>query len=229
VQSTQSSSQNLPLKRFDVGAVRHLALAGWAGRNQAAVEAHIRELEALGTPRPSHTPVFYRVSASLLTTSEAIQVVGDETSGEVEFVLVPSDDRLWVGLGSDHTDRGLERHNVALSKQLCAKVVAPTLWRFDDVAPHWDQVILRSWAHRGGERQLYQRATFAAILPADRLLALYAAAEGELASGSALFGGTIATVDAIAPADEFEMEMEDPVIGRTLRHRYRITTLPANS
>jgi hypothetical protein len=227
------TTSNSPLQRassrFDIDAIDHLALAGWAGRNQAAVEAHIRELEALGTPRPSRTPVFYRVASSLLTTSDAIEVVGNDTSGEVEFVLVARDDGLWVGLGSDHTDRGLERTSVALAKQLCAKVVARDLWRFEDLAPHWDRVMLRSWAHRGGTRELYQEGTFAALLPAERLMALYADAESPLRAGAALFSGTVATVHEIAPADEFEMEMEDPVLERTLRHRYRITTLPVNS
>ena len=89
-------------------------------------------------PRPSRTPIFYRAAASLVTTAQSIQVVGAETSGEVEFVIVPRADGLWIGLGSDHTDRALETTNVALSKQMCAKVVAATLWRFDDLAPHWD-------------------------------------------------------------------------------------------
>ena len=214
---------------FDVADVDHLVLAGWAGRDQAAVEAHIRELEALGTPRPTRTPVFYRVVASLLTTATVIQVVGEETSGEVEFVLVRRADGLWVGLGSDHTDRGLERVNVALAKQLCAKVVAPTLWRFDDLAAHWDDVSLRSWAHRGGRREPYQDGKFSSILPADRLLAMYGEFAAPLDVGGALFGGTIAALHEIAPADEFEIELHDPVLNRRLQHRYQITTLPVNA
>jgi hypothetical protein len=214
---------------FDITSVDHLVLAGWAGRNQAAVEAHIRELEALGTPRPTRTPVFYRVSASLLTTATAIEVVGVETSGEVEVVLVRRANGLWVGLGSDHTDRGLERTSVALSKQLCAKVVSPTLWRFDDLAPHWDDITLRSWAHRGGRRVLYQEGTLAAILPPDELLAKYAAFAEPITAGGAMFSGTIATIHEIAPADEFEMELHDHVLKRSLNHRYRIVTLPASA
>jgi hypothetical protein len=218
---------------LDVTDVNHLVLAGWAGRNQAAVEAHIRELEALGTPRPRRTPVFYRVAASLLTTGSAIEVVGTETSGEVEFVLVQrrSDDgdSLWVGLGSDHTDRGLERTSVALSKQLCAKIVAPTLWRFEHLRPHWDDIALRSWAHRGGRRELYQDGTLAAILPPEQLLAKYAEFAEPMTAGGAMFGGTIATLHEIAPADEFEMELHDPVLDRRINHRYRIGTLPVNA
>jgi len=214
---------------FDIAAIDHLVLAGWAGRNQAAVEAHIRELEALGAPRPTRTPVFYRAAASLLTTATDIQVVGNDTSGEVEFVIVPRHDGLWIGLGSDHTDRGLERTSVALSKQLCAKVVAPTLWRFDDLASHWDTIALRSWAHRSGRREPYQEGTLSALLPVDRLLAMYAEFAEPLHVGGALFSGTIATVHEIAPADEFEIELHDSVLNRRLRHLYRVTTLPVNA
>lgn len=214
---------------FDVDAVDHLVLAGWAGRDQAAVEAHIKELEALGAPRPSRTPVFYRVAAGLLTTVRAIEVVGGESSGEVEYAVVVRADGLWIGVGSDHTDRGLERSSVALSKQLCAKVVAPTLWRFEDVLPHWDQVQLRSWAHRDGAREPYQDGTLAQILPPKQLLSMYADFAAPLAAGGVLFSGTLPTIHEIAPADAFEMELFDPVLNRRLRHDYRITVLPANA
>lgn len=214
---------------IDTGAVNHLVLAGWAGRDQAAVEAHIRELEALGTPRPSRTPVFYRVSSTLLTTGHAIEVVGNETSGEVEFVLVVRADGVWVGLGSDHTDRGLERTSVALAKQVCAKVVAPALWRLDDVIDRWDELELRSWAHRNDAREPYQDGLLAAILPPKDLLSMYGDFASPLVAGSALFSGTLPTLHEIAPADAFEIELFDPARKRRLHHRYRIDVLPANA
>jgi len=216
-----------PLSRpFDPTECHHLVVTGWAGRDSASVEAHIRELEAVGLPRPTRTPIFYRAAASLLTTSEAIEVVGPDTSGEVEFVLVSLRDGLWVGLGSDHTDRALERTSVALSKQVCAKIVSRELWRFEDVADHWDRLELRSWAHRGGERVRYQDGTVAAILAPDRLMTLAREAGAPFDQGTALFSGTIAAIGGVAPADEFEMELHDPVRGRTLRHTYRIDALP---
>jgi hypothetical protein len=227
--SAPSTTTTAATASFDAAAIVHLALAGWAGRNQAAVEAHIHELEALGMPRPSRTPIFYRAAASLLTTSNAIQVVGAETSGEVEFVIVPRADGLWIGLGSDHTDRALETTSVALSKQMCAKVVAPTLWRFDDLAPHWDSIELRSWAHRGRHREVYQEGTLASILAPTDLLSRYAKDGEALAVGGVLFSGTIATVHQIGPADEFEMELDDRTLGRRISHSYRIETLPVNS
>ncbi|MEP6494424.1 MAG: DUF2848 domain-containing protein [bacterium] len=228
MQPIRADTQQPTSKPFELSAIRQLALAGWAGRNSAVVEAHILELAALGVPRPSRAPIFYRVSSSLLTTADVIEVVGPDTSGEVEFVLAMLDDGLWVGLGSDQTDRSIERTSVAHSKQLCAKVVAPMLWRYDDLADHWDRLRLRSWTHRRGTRERYQDDTVAAILPPERLIAMYDGS-GALDAGTALFSGTVAALAAVGAAEEFEMELEDPVLERTIHHRYRIVTLPANA
>jgi hypothetical protein len=216
----------LRTRPFDPGAVEHLVVTGWAGRDRASVEAHIHELEALGLPRPTRTPIFYRAATSLLTTRDAIEVVGDRTSGEVEFVLVRSGGAVWVGVGSDHTDRALEISSVALSKQVCAKVVSPELWAFDDVGAHWDRLVLRSWARRDGERRLYQDGSVSAILAPERLLSLAEEAEAPTGEGTVLFSGTIPAIGGVAPADVFEMEMHDPLLDRSLRHAYEVRVLP---
>ncbi|HZS68122.1 MAG TPA: DUF2848 family protein [Burkholderiales bacterium] len=74
--------------------VEQLIIAGWTGRDEAALRKHIRELEKLGVKPPKTTPIFYRVAADLLTHSGAIQVSGPDTSGEVEFVLLAKADGL---------------------------------------------------------------------------------------------------------------------------------------
>ena len=203
--------------------VGKLIIAGWTGCDAAVMEAHIRELEELGIARPKATPIFYRVAAALLTTAGAIQVSGAGSSGEAETVVFDVDGGRYVGVGSDHTDREAEKINVSLSKQMCAKPVAPTLWRFDDVAGHWDALILRSWAHEGGNRRLYQEGSVTAMRTPDDLIGLY----GGLGAGAAMFGGTLAFAKPVATAAEaFEVELEDPVLGRKLAHTYCIETLP---
>src|SRR5215475_2568333 len=145
-------------------------VAGWTGRDAAAVEKHIKELELLGVKRPATTPIFYRVSAARLTTDGEIEVVGERSGGEVEFVLLQHGGRLWVGTGSDHTDREVETYGVTVSKQMCDKPLAPVFWAFDDVAPHWDQLMLRACVIDSGERKIYQEGPVAAMLsPADLL------------------------------------------------------------
>lgn len=150
-------------EKLDIRRVRHLVIAGWTGRDMTAVEAHIRELEAIGVKRPKSTPIFYRVAASLLTTDATIEVIGDRSSGEAECVVYSFDDGTWIGLGSDHTDRATEALSVSISKQMCAKPVSSDLWCLDDVAAHWDALILRSYVGVGENRRLYQEGPFTLI------------------------------------------------------------------
>ncbi|MGH9915191.1 MAG: DUF2848 family protein, partial [Pyrinomonadaceae bacterium] len=103
--------------------INSLVIAGWAGRNVAAVEHHIEELAVLGVPRPSTVPLYYRVAADQLTTASEVEVLGPESSGEAEIMIVSVQGDLFVGLGSDHTDRKVETCSVAVSKQLCTKPV----------------------------------------------------------------------------------------------------------
>ena len=133
-------------------AIDQAVIAGWTGRDPVARDKHIAELEAIGIARPATTPIYYRVSARRLTTADSIEVSGGNSSGEVEFVLIGWQGRIFVGLGSDHTDRKVETYSVTVSKQMCDKVMAPVLWELEDVAGHWDQMILRSFAWIGGTR-----------------------------------------------------------------------------
>jgi len=212
-------------KDFDLGSVTNLVVAGWTGRNTEALEAHIKELEALGVKRPRTVPIFYRNAAQLLTSADTIEVVGDKSSGEVEFVLVSEADGLWLGLGSDHTDRQAETINVTMSKQMCAKPVGSKLWRYDEVRPHWDKLMLRSFVIEGQERRLYQEGPVTNMRAPEELISLYTGG-GALPAGTAMFCGTFAVHGGIAYGGTFEMEMDDPVLGRKLTHRYKIVQLP---
>jgi hypothetical protein len=194
-------------------------VAGWTGRDRAAVERHVAELEAVGVKRPSSVPVFYRVSASRLTTASAIEST-HSSSGEVEPVLLHHHGRLWVGVGSDHTDREVETYGVAVSKQLCDKPLAAEFWRYDDVAAHWDELILRSWID--GDIP-YQEGTVSNLMD---LRELSSKAEPPFADGTLMFCGTLAAIGGIRPAREFCYELADPVRERAIRGRYEMQTLP---
>jgi hypothetical protein len=200
-------------------------IAGWTGRNVAALEAHIKELEAIGVARPKTVPIFYRVACSLLSTAMFIEVMADKSSGEVEFVLFALEDGLWLGVGSDHTDRKAETVGVTLSKQLCAKPVGMTLWRYDEVKPHWDKLKLRSYVPDGGKRRLYQEGPVTNMRSPEELIKLYTGGD-KLAPGTAMFCGTFAVHGDISYSGTFDMELEDPVLGRKLAHSYKIVSLP---
>ncbi len=197
--------------------IEELVIAGWTGRDEQSLRKHIRELEELGVKPPKTTPIFYRVAANLFCFSDEIQVSGPDTSGEVEFVLIKTADDLRVAVGSDHTDRKAETIGVTLSKQLCAKPVSIDSWRYDEVRPHWERLILRSWA----DGELYQEGPVSAMRSPEDLMGRY-----PLKPGYAMFCGTLAAKGGIRPASRFRMELEDPVLKRKLRHEYSIEMLP---
>src|SRR5580658_2518378 len=151
-------------------AIDQAVIAGWTGRDPVARDRHIAELEAIGIARPASTPIYYRVAVRRLTTADSIEVCGPDSSGEVEFVLIGWQGRIFVGAGSDHTDRKVESYSVTVSKQMCDKPIAPVLWELEDVADHWDQLILRSFAWIDGVRALYQEGTLAGMLPVAELI-----------------------------------------------------------
>jgi hypothetical protein len=205
-----------------------LVVAGWAGRDAAAIQHHIEELAAIGVPPPSSVPVFYRGAASLVTQSHRVEVLGPDSSGEIEPVVVSLADGLWVTVGSDHTDRKAETYGIALSKQMCAKPVATVLWKYEEVAPHWDELQLRAHVVIAGERVVYQEGTLAALRPPADLIAKWTDKD-TLLPGTLMFGGTLGAIGGIRPAARFEMELIDPVLKRTIAHAYDIVDLPVVS
>lgn len=205
-----------------------LIVAGWTGRDVKALEHHVEELAALGVPRPSSMPVFYRTSVDGLTQTARLEVLGGDTSGEVEPVLFALDDGMWLGVGSDHTDRKLETLGIALSKQICGKAIGTELWPLAEVMPHWEKLIIRSHATIDGKRVLYQEGPLANMrTPAD-LLSRYDGSTA-LKQGAVMFCGTVGAIGGIRPASRFEMEIEDPVLGRRIGHAYEIIVLPVIS
>ena len=205
--------------------IDHLVVAGWTGRDRAAVEHHIQELAALGVKPPATTPIFYRASAARITTDDAIEALGNASSGEAEFVLLQHGGRLWVGTGSDHTDRDVEKYGVSVSKEMCDKPIGKDFWAYDEIAPHWDKLILRAHISEGGERKLYQQGAVTAMLDPLALIEQFAG-EKALAEGTLMFCGTLAAHGGVRAADVFEFELEDPVLKRKISHNYRTQVLP---
>ena len=151
-----------------------------------------------------------------------MQVQCGQTSGEVEIVLYVAD-QLYVGVGSDHTDRALEKTSIPWSKQVCANVLAPTLWPFEDVRGHWDDCVLRSTV----DGDLYQNVSVATFLHPDDILAVLRDRVSGLPERDYLvFCGTYVSIDkALKFGESWSFELEDPTSDRRIAHSYRVTNL----
>jgi hypothetical protein len=203
--------------------VHRLVIAGWTGRDRAKLEEHIEELKALGVPPPATTPIFYPLSASLLTQVDAIQVLGDGSSGEVEAMLIGTPRGMLVTLASDHTDRKAEAYSIQISKQMCPKPVASAAWWFADVAPRWDSLTLESW--QDGEP--YQTGDCTAMLPPLEIVR-GACGEDALPPGWVIPLGTIPVHGGIRGGRRFSMRLADPASGRAIEHAYLVQSLPVS-
>ncbi|MDP6259485.1 MAG: DUF2848 domain-containing protein [Rhodospirillales bacterium] len=204
----------------------NIIIGGLTGIDVEAIEKHLDELAEIGVTRPSSIPLFFRAAADMVSTADNIQVLGEDTSGEAEFVLLGTEDGMLVGVGSDHTDRKVEAYSIAVSKQMCAKVIAPEVWRYDDVKDHFGQLNIRSWAFENGEKRLYQECTAADFLAPDDVLPQCCDGAITLPAGTLYYGGTGAAIGGVKPADRFEYEIEDPVLGRTISHGYDVSPIP---
>lgn len=201
--------------------VSKVICVGFAGRNKDAVMAHVKELEEIGVKGPEKVPTLYPIADLMITQDDKIQVIGNETCGEIEFAILEKDGELYIGLCSDHTDRSLETVSIEKSKQVCPKPIAKTLWKYDEVKSHWDDLILRSIMTVDGEEKLYQDGKIDAILTVEDIVKEVKEAYGDI-SGLVIYSGTIATNGGLIYGEKFSLELEDPVLGRKISHTYNI-------
>ena len=205
----------------DFSPVR-VIIAGYTGRNQAAVKAHIDELAAHGIPAPSEIPTVFRTTLDRLTQAAEVEVIGSGSSGEAEVVLLVKGDQIWVSLGSDHTDRELEKLDIPASKQACPKPVASHAWLYSDVRSRWDSLVLKSWVGESGREQLYQDGTMAAVMKPEDLLAILRQRLGDRVDGAAIYTGTLPLIGGkFSTRPYFEAELSDPSTGTSLRFSYK--------
>ncbi len=201
--------------------------AGYVGRNQEEVRKHVQELAAKGVPAPSATPALYAVGCHCLSTEVEVDVYGDETSGEAEYVLLVENKKsVCVGLGSDHTDRFLEKTDIPRSKQICPNMIATSVWALEDVAAHWDDIIIRSYVLKDGSDVLYQEGTLGAIFSPAQLMEFVKDRTGAGIDNSVLFSGTLSlkTGDFLY-GEGFRAELIDPILDRKLTLSYNVRTL----
>ncbi|CAB3670695.1 MAG: DUF2848 domain-containing protein [Achromobacter pulmonis] len=203
-----------------------LIVAGWAGRDIAAIEHHIEELAAIGVPRPSSVPLYYRIADNQLTQAARVQAVGGDSSGEIETFVFAAGGEMYVSIASDHTDRKLETVSVAMSKQVCVKPVASSAWRLADVADYWDELVIRSHIVENGIEVLYQEGPLSSLRTPQELIAGYTGGAAVLPEGAGMTCGTVGAIGGIRPSVEFSMELYDPRRQRSLRHRYHVEVLP---
>ncbi len=201
--------------------------AGFTGRNQAEVRHHLDELSAKGIDVPESTPTLYPVIPSTLTTGTSIDVYGEETSGEIEYVLfVKNDKEIYVGIGSDHTDRKLEELDIPRAKQITPNLISPVVWNLNDVVDHWDNLTMECSVKKGDDTLLYQKGTLGLLMSPSELMEFVSQkVEGSL-NNTAIFSGTVKMeTDDFVFANTFSGLLTDPTLDRRIGFSYTVNPM----
>lgn len=198
---------------------------GYAGRNMKKTMEHIKELERdLGVPAPKKIPTIFQCGNYVLTQEKDLAFVGEKTCGEVEYVIVMKDGKIYIGLGSDHTDRELEAQSVPKAKQICAKPICPILWDYEEIKDHWDNIKLNSWQTVDGREAPYQQGKLADILSVETILREMNNRVGDI-DNCVIFSGTVPVLDGFRYGSNFRYEMVDEVLGRKLASDYNVIVI----
>ncbi len=201
---------------------------GFTMRDAAKMQAHLDEVVKAGVPAPKveKPPLILPISDWALTTDTEVSAQQDRTSGEVEIVTIVRGGELFVGVGSDHTDRTLEATDIPWSKQVCANVLAPVVWPWADLTDHWDRVLLQSDVTVDGRVIPYQRANVAEFWTPEEMVR---SLEGRIEPPKGdylLFSGTVVPLDhTLNFADTWTIRMINPVRRQTIEHTYRVPVL----
>lgn len=208
-------------------SVRRMVNAGYVGRDREAVRRHIEELRKEGVPVPEETPTLYPVASYLITTGNVLEVVDESTSGEAEFVLLLEKGKMYVGVGSDHTDRNLEAISIIKAKQICPNVISSTLWSYEEVREVWDDLVLRSWVEKDGQRIPYQEAKLSSIMSAEDILSFVRSKiKDEEPDGMVIYSGTVPSLGGeIIYGEGFEVELHNPKANDSLWCKYKVKLL----
>ena len=211
------------IESIDVTALLN---AGYAGRNQAEVASHIAELAALGVPAPTTTPALYPISPYLAQQTDRVYVQHGQTSGEAEWALIITDNDVLITAACDHTDRDLEVHSVAWSKNAAADVLGTRAWRLSDIADRLDDIALEAWVGHGETVELIQQGTLGDLLAPKYWLDVLTE-RGDARPGTVLISGTISMLRGVNQfADTWKVAMTDPATQDVIGVEYRTVRLP---
>lgn len=201
---------------------------GYAGRDREKTLEHIEELKEIGVPEPKEVPELYHLNPRLLSESNEMYVIGNESSGEVEVVLIYDEEgEIAVTVGSDHTDRALETVSIQKSKQLCDKPIASESIPFKDVEAEWDDLVLKSQVLLNGEWIDYQDGLVSNIISFDSIQAYLKSHKVEL-KNCIVFCGTVPLLDGFKYGDGFRCSLKSNQLNKEITIEYQVSHLKEN-
>lgn len=200
----------------------HVYVVGYSGSNKEKIYEHIKELEEqLNVAPPKKIPTIFEVSKEMLTQDKNLYFVGEKTSGECEFVIIMKNSKIYIGLGSDHSDRELEALSVPKAKQICLKPISSDIWEYDEIKDHFSQIKLSAKS----DSEDYQIGTLADIISVEEILKELNKSLGKV-DNCIIYSGTVPLVSGYKYGKNFYLELNDQILGRKISFDYDINIVP---
>ena len=179
-----------------------------------------------GRTRPYYHPALYPISPYLAQQTDRVYVQHGRTSGEAEWALIITDNDVLITAACDHTDRDLEVHSVAWSKNAAPDVLGTKAWRLSDIADRLDDIALEAWVGHGDTLELIQQGTLGDLLAPKYWLDVLTE-RGDARPGTVLISGTISMLHGVNQfADTWKVAMTDPATRDVIGVEYQTVRMP---
>ncbi|MGF6906715.1 DUF2848 family protein [Fusobacterium sp. PH5-44] len=201
----------------------HVYVVGYSGSNKEKIYEHIKELEEqLNVAPPKKIPTVFEVSKEILTQDKNLYFVCEKTSGECEFVIIIKNSKIYIGLGSDHSDRELEAISVPKAKQICLKPISYEIWEYEEIKDHFSKIKLSAKS----DSKDYQIGTLADIISVEEILDELKKSLGGPVDNCVIFSGTVPLVAGYEYGKNFYLELNDEILERKIAFDYDINVIP---
>ena len=184
---------------------------GYAGSDSKEVRRHIEELAALGVPAPKTFPTLYPLGSHVISQEHLYQAPHNKTSGEAEWALYigKNENEHLLMAACDHTDRALEAHGVAWSKQSAPDFIGDLAWRYSEVKDLFTNFTLKAWVKDRQEEKLIQDGTAGLLISPSKWLTKLEKA-GLARPGTLLMSGTIPMIKSVNQfSNHWRVELAD--------------------
>jgi len=222
----------ITLEKIYISNIKNLGMSYRDPPNTKTVEEHLKKLGTKDNT-PDSLPTIGPKPNNLITTDSTLQVTSSTTAGEAEFVMYPTSDQTYIGVGNDHKEYNIMPEMGRLSNSTCPSVVSEEFWIFEEISDHWDKLELKSWVERDGLLELYQQAPMSAFMRPDNIVDSVNERTDHPITGSAIWSGTVSRatdsgegkVDPfpeVISGDFYLIQLYDPVLDRRLVTQYEV-------
>ena len=154
-----------------------------------------------------------RITNDRLTTSPEIQVLGDDTIAQAAILLTAAGAGMLIGIASNH--KSIYQEN----PQLFSKPISRQVWRFQQVADHWENLLLKLTGEKGEIIQIGKLAEFA---PIDEIITLIASNHSSLEKGAAVLCVGLPIIKSGKPSSSYSLKLSDEEKNQVLELNYQV-------